>query len=309
MKILNSLLIATIIIGGIAGIAIYFGASDNVGPDLAKNNGGKNSSSEQVATTNDNNQTEEATAVEENIIIIGKEYSGVYEKGNMDYYYQINDSARIVFLYRGDWNASDTGNKWAGDVILENEDDKIILLKDVAIMGPGGRNFVVFATNNPNILLLRRADGDLGAWSQADYYLDLNQNKIVFQITNGSNYILSAQKENLPAIELSFNVVGDCGKNPGERQGKTAQITDLALNGKAANVLKAPIELGCDNEAMFGPGYYPPIYFEPAKIESDFSKFHFALTGKIYENKASKELWKHEFYIYTNDQDAKIYPE
>jgi membrane-bound inhibitor of C-type lysozyme len=240
-------------------------------------------------------------------ITIGNEYRGYFEKEK--YYYPIGGGVEIIFAFRNP-DSENRAERQRGDIILKKDGQNYILLENTSLGALNG-NYTVKMTNDPNILVLHNSGGDLGVWFTNDYYLEMKKNKIILRVDNGSSNILTVQKGDLPAMNLGLSIIGECGEI-GQRTGKKARITDLTINDKPANALGKPIEFGCDDEAMFGPGYDIRIDFQQTRIGGDFSKFYFVIKGskRDDENEIEKELWKKEFYISLDNQtSAKIYKE
>ncbi|MFA6375922.1 MAG: MliC family protein [Candidatus Paceibacterota bacterium] len=269
---------------------------------VLENGSGKNYTGCVIDATDPKSSKTQEAAVSGGIIP-GIEFKGDFDK-NGGYSYRIDKNAEISFVPR-----KNLESRWAGDAILKKNSENYVLLENVPISGPGDGMVVVWTTNDPNILLLRHSDGDLGWWAAQDYYLDLAKRKIVFSLNYGSDSYLTAKKDELAAVELDLKVLDNCGKN-GERAGKKAQIADLTFNGKAANILNKPIEVDCLDTDMFGPHYSPEFDLVHRKIENDFSKFRFALVGQTWKDGAATEIWSREFYVPFNDpKNIKIYQE
>jgi hypothetical protein len=189
-------------------------------------------------------------------------------------------------------------------VYYSDGDSKSEIIREVPVDVAGDTAPEFKKTSKENVALLVTSTGDLGAFSQRNYYINLDT-KAVLQInsTNGPTVEVTGTDGQFSEIELS--ITDDCGQDENRKENMSAVLKDITVNGKLQNAIAQTRELACVNPGGIGDVYSPSPSMSISGASSDLSKVFFVLSGDSWQSDSKTVLWKSNYSFDLSHKSVK----
>jgi hypothetical protein len=155
-----------------------------------------------------------------------------------------------------------------------------IIADDIIFDAPGGSLPKLYETDDPNIVLLKAASGDMGGYTKQNYYVDLRTEDILKIVETNSIF-----KINNYQIELYIE--DNCPTRLGlvGYEGGTAYLNDILIDEVSKYEYSPRVELTCVDPGGLGNIYEPQPRIELIESNTDMDNVYFSVLEDDFQYK------------------------